>query len=566
MPTTSHSFRITHFVETHHGASLRTIFTTVLCSLIFSLHGFGQTLTPEKPKLVVMIVVEQMRYEYLERFSPHFSSGGFKKLMTLGTQCIDANVNFAYGQSANTFASLSTGTTPAFHGIIDDAWYSRKQRSRVESVKDDNYPSICSDTHEEYMVSANNLIATTYGDELLTQSFGRSRSFSISLDQQAAVLSAGHKANGVFWLNEYTGEWMSGTYYNKVLPAWLNSFNNKGLANLYSNRTWNTFLPIEKYKESTPDDMRYEIGIRNKNSFPYQLPQLKDPYKPYKILKTTPFGNSYTKDLAIELIENEQLGKGTSTDFLTIAYTATEEIGNRFGCLSKEVEDTYVRLDFELMFFLNYLETHLGKDNVLVILTSNHGVSISPKSDYQKTMKLGIFKPTETMYLLDKHLDVTFGEDNWVEHYQNLQIYLNLQAMKNHNVTLAEVEDDCTDFLSQLSGMQSVVGSVWIANHNFCSNEIYCKVDNSYNSARSGNLFLVLKPGWGEQTVESVGNHLSPYNYDTHIPLMWYGWKMQPQILQQPVDITDIVVSLCTHTKVAKPTMATGKNIENLIK
>ncbi len=270
--------------------------------------------------------------------------------------------------------------------------------------------------------------------------------------------------------------------------------------------------------------------------------------------------------MAIELIEKEQLGKRQSVDFLTIAYTATEEIGNRFGCLSKEVEDTYIRFDFELMFFLNYLETHIGKENFLLILTSNHGMSISPKCESQKSMKLGTFKPVETMYLIDKHLDVTFGEDNWIEHYQDLQIYLNTSVIKKHDLTIAEVEDDCCEFISKLAGIQSAIGSVWLADHNFCSNATFKLVDHSYNIERSGNIFITLKPGWGEQTVESVGSHISPYNYDTHVPLLWYGWKMEPKIMKQPIEITDIIVTLSEITRTARPNMATGKVIDGLYK
>jgi len=541
------------------------IFIVSLFLLCLIARSFAQT-TPDKPKLIVLVIVEQMRYEYLERFSTHFSSGGFKKIISSGVNCVDAHVNFAYGQSASGFASIATGTTPANHGIIGNSWYNRKSKSRVNCVSDDHYLSIGVDAHDEYQVSAKKLLATTYGDELLTQSFGRYRSYSISLDHQAAVLNAGHWSDGVYWLDEYSGEWMSGTYYNNVLPAWLNSFNNKGLGNVYMNRTWNTFLPMHTYKESTRDDAKYEIGIRNQNTFPYFLPKLKDSYKPYKLISCTPYGNSYTKDMAIELIEKEQLGKRQSVDFLTIAYTATEEIGNRFGCLSKEVEDTYIRFDFELMFFLNYLETHIGKENFLLILTSNHGMSISPKCESQKSMKLGTFKPVETMYLIDKHLDVTFGEDNWIEHYQDLQIYLNTSVIKKHDLTIAEVEDDCCEFISKLAGIQSAIGSVWLADHNFCSNATFKLVDHSYNIERSGNIFITLKPGWGEQTVESVGSHISPYNYDTHVPLLWYGWKMEPKIMKQPIEITDIIVTLSEITRTARPNMATGKVIDGLYK
>ncbi len=544
----------------------RFVLTILLLAGLFSF-GYGQSKKPEKPRLVVLVIVEQMRYEYLERFSPHYSNEGFKKIMSYGTQCVDAHVNFSYPSTASSFASISTGTTPSQHGIIGNQWYNKNNGSQIHATADKNYPNIGSQPHAEYAVSATNLIGSTFGEELTTQTFGRSRSYTISLDPTAAVLCAGHNANGVFWLDEYTGEWTSSTYYNKVLPAWFYAFNKKGLAKLYINRTWNTFLPIEKYKESANDNSKYEIGFRNQSTFPYNLQKFKDSYKPYKILKTTPFGNTYIKDFAIELIEQERLGKSANnTDFLTIAYTATEEIGNRFGCLSKEVEDTYIRLDFELTFLLNYLETHIGKDNFLLILTSNHGMSFSPKSDQQKATKTGIFKPNETMYLLDKHLDVTFGEADWIEHYQDLQIYLDKKAIKKYNRTIAEVEDDCATFLLSLNSVQSAVGATWLSSHNFCSNETFRLVDNAYHGGRSGNVFITLKPGWCEQSVESVGTHMSPYNFDTHVPLIWYGWKMEPKIMRQPIEITDIIVTLCDLTKTAKPNMATGKVIENLIR
>lgn len=542
-------------------------FAIFLLSCIF-VNGYAlNTVTPpEKPKLVVLFVVEQMRYEYLERFNKHYVSGGFKKLMYDGTQCIDAHTNFAYGHSSSAFASIATGTTPARHGIIGNTWYNRNSHSQTHCVADATYFCVGGKQHEEYQVSAKKLIGSTFGEELMTQSFGRSRSFTISLDPQSAVLCSGHKSSGTFWLDEYSGNWVTSSYYNPVLPAWLSQFNAKGLATIYSNRTWNTFQPINKYNESAPDNAKYEIGLRNQTTFPYSLQKLKDRYKPYKILKTTPFGNTYVKDFAIELIERERLGKSDCTDFLTIAITATEEIGNKFGCLSKEIEDTYVRLDFELMFLLNYLETHIGKENFVFVLTSNHGMAVSSKSDTQKATNSGIFKPTESMYLLDKYLDITFGEDEWIEHYQNLQIYLNKKAIKRHSNTLAEVETACCDFLTKLTGIQNAVGSSLLSNHDFCTNEIFKLLDNSYNYERSGDILLTLKPNWEEQSVETVGSHISPYNYDTHVPLFWYGWKFDSKIITQPVEITDIIVNLCQITKISRPNMANGKIIDNLIK
>jgi predicted AlkP superfamily pyrophosphatase or phosphodiesterase len=538
--------------------------TVLLFQFCFVIFGFAQTI-PNQPKLVVTIVVEQMRYDYLTRFSPHFSKGGFKKIMQQGTQCINTQVDFAYSQSACGFASIATGTTPANHGIIGNSWYNKLLREKTNCVADNASMGVGCKINKNYQVSGKQIVASTYADELYISSAGKSKVYSIALEPHAAILMAGHKATGVYWLDELSGNWVTSSYYAPQLPEWLISFNSKRFADLYTDRIWSTLLPINYYSESLNDSCNFEIGIKNQTTFPYSITNLKDPYKPYKILKTIPFGNTYTKDLAIELIDREKLGKDDITDYLNISFTATQEIGDKFGNLSKEVEDTYVRMDFELMFFINYLESTIGKDNFLLILTSNHGVATSPKYELEKNMPSGIFKQVEAMYILDKHLDATYGDADWIDHYYAQQVYFNQAVIATKHIPLEDIQKSATDFLMQLSGIQQIMNSTVMEKTDFTNNDMQQKIDNSYNQSRSGDLFIQFKPGWGEQSTDVVASHISGYSYDTHVPLIWYGWKMQPKTLSQLLHLEDIIVSLCSITNTPRPNMATGKIIEGLI-
>lgn len=518
----------------------------------------------QKPKLIVQIVVEQMRYDYITRFMPHFSKGGFKKLLYQGVHCQNTHTNYAYTQSASGIASISTGTTPSHHGIVGNTWYNRNTQSKVYSVYDATKQCVGCKQPNAIMASAQELLATTFADELYTSSKGLSKIFSVSLEAQSAILMAGHRPTGVYWLDEYTGNWVTSSYYAQQLPAWLQSFNNKRFAELYVDRTWNTLLPIQYYVESLSDTCNFELGIQNQTTFPYDIMKLRDATRPYKILKQIPFGNTFTKDLAIEIIDKEKLGKDDITDFISIVFSVTQEIGNKFGALSKEIEDTYVRLDYELMFFINYLEETIGKDNFLLVLTSNHGVAYSSKYSMMKNAESGIFKHVESMYLIDKYLDTMYGNGDWILHYNAQQIYLNHATIEKKHIPLEEIQRTAADFILQLSGIQQVMIASDLQKNSFCDNGMENKIDNSFYQGRSGDIFIQLKPGWNEQFTDVVAGHVSGYTYDSHVPLLWYGAKLLPETIKRTVYIPDITVTLCNIVNIPLPNMATGSIISEL--
>ncbi|MDR1760807.1 MAG: alkaline phosphatase family protein, partial [Bacteroidales bacterium] len=264
---------------------------------------------PEKPKLIVTVVIEGMRYDYLQQFEPQFSRGGFKKLMAQGTQCTNMYHNAAFLHNATGIANISTGSTASEHGMVSNWWYSRFYKQKINCVNDYSQTAVGCPNKKSVQVSPQYLAASTFGEELYKYTKGKSKVFSIALQPYAAVLAAGKKATGVFFLDEFTGNWITSSYYSQALPSWLGIFNAKKHAYQHINREWTPLMSLDYYKESWSDDNEFEIGFNSQRTFPYNITYLSDTYKPFRILKQIPYGNSYTKDFAVELIDKEQLGK-----------------------------------------------------------------------------------------------------------------------------------------------------------------------------------------------------------------------------------------------------------------
>lgn len=525
-----------------------------------------RAIAPEKPKLIVTIVVEQMRYDFIDRFYNQFGHDGFKKLILEGSFYKNTHINYMFTQSSPGYASLYTGTTPSIHGIVADQWYKSLSETKVESTKNKRYRTIGSGS--QYGQHApKQLITSTISDELKLVN-KNSKVISIGLDPQAAVISGGHLADAAYWLDEQTGKWISSQYYMDSLPTWVNNFNNKGLNKSYLDRDWTTLKKIDRYTKSRSDTAEYEAGFGiNINTFPYDIAKISNidsKYPDYSILKTIPCGNNYTKDFAIESIVNEGLGKDAHTDFLMLNFTPSKNISNRFGPLSVEVEDTYLRLDKEIEHLLKFLDEEIGKHNVLVILTSNHGVAYAPKYLEERKIPAGNFKSIYSIALLKSYLNASYGKGDWVKLYYNQQIYLNRLLIEDSKLNLEEVQQKVVDFMIQFDGIANAVSSSTLMRSEF-NKGMYEKMQNSFNQRRSGDVMLNLKPGWLEDiTLTSSSN--SPYVYDTHIPLIWYGWRIKRQEQSEKVEITDIAPTISFLLNIAKPNGSTGKTLNGLLK
>lgn len=521
---------------------------------------------PEKPKLIVEIVVAQMRFDYIDRYWAKFRDDGFKKLVGDGTYCKNARFNYLLTQSYPGLATISTGANPAVHGIIANRWYSRASGSDVAAVADDKVSTV-GGSYWQGMASAKNLIISTFADELCLSN-PSSKVIGIALDAGSAILATGHNAKGVFWLDTEKGGWISSSYYCESLPSWVDTLNSKKLSKLYVEKQWKAINPIGSYEEADTASIKSPtlkertinklksiadgvLGIEKKNT------------SDYNSLLETPYGNLYTKDMAIAAIDGEGLGKDEHTDFISVVFSANRQIGSKYGPHSLEMEDTYLKLDGEIAHLLNFINHTVGVENVLVVLTSDQGIASTPDFLSKSKIPGGYFNSLLAYTLLNSYLGAIYGQGNWVLSYSEKQIFLNRKLIEESKLSIRDFQQRVADFMIEFRGVAGSTTAHTLQTTSF-SNGIMEKFQNSFNQRRSGDVMINLEPGWVEEGRGVTGAN-SPYDYDTHVPLVLYGWKMKRKVVLAPVDMIDIAPTLSTLTGITWPNGAMGKPIQDII-
>ncbi len=544
---------------------IKTKKISLLIILIIFLNtcGIGQKrkgFPPERPKLVIGIIVDQMRYDFLYRYWDKYGDNGFKRLINKGTNCKDANFEYLFTQTSVGHATISTGSLPQYHGIVSNDWYVRLQEKNIYCVEDFDVQAVgCSSA--EGQRSPKLLLTTNIGDELKLVS-KKSKVIGIALKDRAAIFTAGHMADAAYWMEDKTGNWISSSYYIDSLPGWVRKFNDKKLQDLYLNRNWSTSLPIEQYTESLPDENKYEKGLLGQVTFPYNLVKMFKIYKSYSLLKSTPFGNTITKDFAIETIVSENLGQDDFTDILMLSFSSTDYIGHEFGPASVEIEDTYIRLDKELAHFLDFIEETIGKENTLVFLTADHGIVNIP--DYLKDQGIpaGYFNQRKALSLLQSYLNALYGNGDWIKSYISGQIYLNHILIEDSKLSISEVQEKTANFMIQFTGVANAISGSSLEKGNF-THGVFASIQKGYNQKRSGDVIINLEPGWIHMTTSST-NHNSAYQYDAHVPLIWYGWKIKRGNILREISICDIAPTISNFLSISFPSGCTGNIIYEL--
>lgn len=517
-----------------------------------------------KPKLVVGIVVDQMRYDYLTRFNSKFGQGGFKRMINEGFNCKNNHFNYVPTYTGPGHASIYTGTTPKYHGIISNNWYDKEIKTEVYCASDESVNPVGT-SHSAGKMSPHRMLTTSFADEnrLFTQM--RGKTIGISLKDRGSILPAGHTANAAYWFHgKEEGVWISSTYYMSELPKWVEQFNNSGTAASYF-KTWNTFYDIATYVESGSDKNDFEGGFKGKETatFPYDLKALKAENRGFDILKSTPFGNSLTTDFAIAAIEGEQLGQDGETDVLSISYSSTDYIGHNFGVNSKEVEDTYIRLDKDLERLFQYLDNTVGKQEYTVFLTADHGAINVPA--YLQSVKIpaGYLNYNERKEQFQKFLMDTYGTLDIVENISNNQIFLNKEKLKALGLNLHDVEQALVDEQISYANIAKVYTATAMNSTNFTSG-IEALLQNGFNQKRSGDVIVVddiAHIAYG-QTGSTHGSGLS---YDTHVPLLFFGKGIANGETYSKTEIIDIAPTISALLGISFPNGATGKTLECVI-
>lgn len=515
----------------------------------------------QRPKLVVGIVVDQMKMEYLYRFSDDFSTNGFKKLMDKGFTFYNMNYNYVPTFTAPGHASIYTGTTPAVHGIIGNDWYIRSAGKNMYCTDDASVKTLVEGTEKEGAMSPKNLLSTTITDELRMATNFNGKVIGLSIKDRGAILPAGHFANWAFWCTK-SGAFISSSFYGDKMPDWVMQFNSEKNYMKYIQKGWSLLKPIDTYNESLPDNNPYE-GRLDKSLppvFPYDLNKI---YKEtgMEILKSTPFGNDFLAELAMRAIDKEELGKDNITDFLTVSFSSTDYVGHTFGPRSMEIQDTYLRLDLTITAFLDYLDKTVGKDNYLVFLTADHAVAENPI--YLKDHKYNVtnISSKEIFASLNKFSMDTFGV-NLVLNYSNFNVYLNRDAIKEKGLELTKVKQSFKDFLMTQVYVKRVYTEEEIlaaTGQDYYLNFIF----KGFDPKQNGDLVIVEGAGYLE-SIETGTTHGTPNSYDTNVPLLFYGWHVPQGESNKKEYITEIAPTLSKMLKITTPNGSESQVLEEL--
>lgn len=511
-----------------------------------------------QPKLVVGIVVDQMKYEYLERFEPLFDpDGGFARMLKEGYSYANAHYNYAPTYTGPGHASVYTGTTPMYHGIVGNEWYDREKQKSVYCAEDPTVKTV-GDESLEGLMSCTPLLASTITDELKLQS-PKSKIIGISVKDRGSIFPAGHAADAAYWLADESGRFITSTYYMNSLPKWVVNFNRKNLVDKYLSNNWTTAKPLEAYLPYTDvDDSPHEATFTgmSKAVFPYPLPALRQKGG-RKLIKATPFGNSIVFDFAKEAVIHERMGQRSETDFLAISFSSPDYIGHMFGPRSTEVADNYVRLDRELGEFLDFLDKNVGKGNYLIFLTSDHAVADIPSLLTDRQIPAGGFDYS-LIHDLKKHLYTTFG-DSLVEKATNLNVYLNRKTIETKKLDYIKVLESAKYFLLDKSPVIHVFTSQELTfSHTLGFHQI-SETSRGYFYRRSGDLVMVLQPSYIEGSPGRRGTtHGSMYAYDTRVPVLFFGYGVRAGTSSRRIHITDIAPTLAILLKTTFPNACMG--------
>ncbi|MGC4103041.1 alkaline phosphatase PafA [Ferruginibacter sp.] len=533
----------------------------VVLALLISLCFSAAAQTP-RPKLVVGVVIDQMRWDYLYRYNELYGNGGFKRLLKEGFSAENTLIPYLPTYTAVGHTCIYTGSVPAVAGIVGNNWYDRSINKFVYCT-DDSTVNTVGNTGNAGKMSPDNLWATTVTDELRLSNNFKSKVIGIALKDRGAILPAGHSANAAYWYDG--GKWISSTHYMTALPDWVKKFNDKDLAGTYMSSDWNTLLPIDQYTLSTADDKPYENMIRGEKTvtFPHKLSAIEAGNK-YESFRTTPFANTFTFDFAKEAIESEGLGKNTVTDFLAVSVSSTDYVGHAFGPNSIEIEDTYLRLDRDIESFLNYLDAKIGKGNYTLFLSADHGVAHIPDFLKEHNLPGGIVDETEIMKDLNRQIDEKFGMKSAVKTVMNYQVYLNRKNIADSGKSITDIKQFVIDALKEKDYIVNAVDLNQIEGASFPAPQKQMML-NGYNPKRSGDIQFIFKPGYFDGSKRGTTHGLwNPY--DAHIPCLFFGWGIKPGRTNRETYMTDIAPTVAALLHIQMPSGSVGKVITELIK
>lgn len=515
-----------------------------LLFFLLILLGCSASSENKKPKLVVAIVIDQMRYDFLENLSHRYSDNGFNRLVNDGFNCKNNFYNYVPTVTGPGHSSISTGSTPKTHGIVGNNWYDRERRHSIYCTDDSNYNNVGGDDYSGNK-SPNNLLVETFAD-INKMSNNKSKTISIAIKDRGSILMGGKKADAAYWYyGKERAQWITSTFYMNQIPDWVKEFNKEDNLEKYL-EDWNTLKDISTYENHEIDNNSFEKLFKGKDNsaFPYDTKSLMKHNDCFDMIKETPYGNTMTTDFAIEAIVNENLGKRGVTDVITVGYSSTDYIGHSFGVASVETQDTYIRLDLEIQKLLSFLDKQIGKNEYTLFLTADHGVLEIPAYLSSTGVNAQAVSENDLANKVVKKLNDVLGIEvkKLIANVDNSQIYLNDEVISEMNLNKSKVVNELVkilesfDFISKAYTADFILGSSELI-------EYEKLIQNGYHKERSGDIALILK----ENVIFYNGKgttHGSGYNYDTHVPLIFYGYGIKKGETLNHTEIPDIAPTI----------------------
>ena len=517
----------------------------------------------QKPNLIIGIVIDQMRWDYLYRFEKLYGPDGFKRILSQGYSFENTLIPYTPTYTAAGHTCVYTGSVPAIHGIVGNDWFEKSINSGMYCTSDSTVTPVGSTTLAGKM-SPRNMWTTTVTDELRLSNNFKSKVIGISLKDRGAILPAGHSANAAYWYDDAVGKFISSSFYMKDLPEWVKNFNNKELPAKYMATDWELLKDKRTYMQSANDENGYETPVPGEKtvSFPHKLSALTT--TKLAALRYTPHGVTYSFDFARAAIESEQLGKGTYTDFLALSISSTDYIGHNFGPNSLEIEDTYARLDKDLGDFLKWLDLRFGKGNYLFFLTADHAAAHVPGFLKEHNLPGGLYDDYTIMSGINKAIDSMYGIKGVIKRSYNYQFYLNHALIEQSGKDAALVKASIIKMLKANPVVMYAFETEKLSE--VTMNETQKRMmSNGFSPQRSGDIMFTVKPNYFDHGPRGT-THGAWNPYDSHIPLLWFGWNIKPGETNREVYMTDIAPTISALLNIQMPSGNVGKALVELTK
>jgi len=513
--------------------------------------SWGDDAKAAKPKLAVVVVIDQMRGDYLEKWKDLFVEGGFKRLQTEGAWFTNCHYPYSDTLTAPGHASLLTGTSPYKHGIIANEWYDRQSGEEVSSVQSDRYelvpaPKPGKDASAKKIILGASPLRRreeTIGDVLLRAGKGKSKIGSLSIKDRAAILMAALRAHFVYWFGGNPAGFVTSTYYSDTLRPWVNDFNKKNIPDQWFGKDWDHLRPnLDYVKYSGPDDVAYEgTGFGQGRVFPHPMKGGSDKIgkKYYEALVNSPRGNELLLALAKTAIDAEKMGQGEDTDLLTISFSSNDIVGHCWGPDSQEVLDTTLRTDLIIKELLDFLDAKVGKGKYILLLSADHGICPVPEVSKEQGKDAGRVSAESLRLGGEAHLQNTFAKEGkkrlWIEKMSGSWFYFNKGAIVELGIPSADVEKALAEWLVKQPGVQSAYTRSQVEGKPKLEDPFAESVRLSFHPEVSGEVKVLLKPNYLfemnlKKSPAYATTHGSPHPYDTHVPLIAFGQGVRPGI------------------------------------